>query len=204
MPVAKITVMRGTDKIGEFPMEKSPFVVGREAKGGVLIENVGVSRKHCQFVYENGRYFVEDLGSSNGTYFSGHKVNKAEVRDGDQVNVGKYVLLFQDSGLEFLPQAVRGAGVAGAPGGDAMLTFRVDPQTLREQMAKAGDAAAVVAQQEAKRAADIAQRFDPDSIKVTKRRKGVLWFVGTGFKLLGLAIIGAGILIAIICATHII
>lgn len=200
--MAKITVMRGTDKIGEFPMEKSPFIVGREAKGGVLIENVGVSRKHCQFTYEGGRYYVEDLGSSNGTYFSGHKVTKAEVRDGDQVNVGKYVLLFQDSGLEFLPQAVRGAGVAGAPGGDAMLTFRVDPQTLREQMAKAGDAAAVVAQQEAKRAAEIAQRFDPDAIKVTKRRKGVLWFVGTGFKLLGMAIIGAGILIAILYATH--
>jgi len=51
MPVAKITVMRGSGKIGEFPMKKSPFVVGREAKGGVLIENVGVSRKHCQFTY---------------------------------------------------------------------------------------------------------------------------------------------------------
>jgi pSer/pThr/pTyr-binding forkhead associated (FHA) protein len=201
MPVAKITVMRGTDKVGEFPMEKSPFVVGREAKGGVLIENVGVSRKHCQFVYEDGRYFVEDLGSSNGTYFSGHKVNKAEVRDGDQVNVGKYVLLFQDSGMEFLPQAVRGP-VAGAPGGDAMLTFRVDPQTLREQMAKAGDAAAVVAQQEAKRAADIAQRFDPDAIKVTKKRKDLVWYVTTGLKLLGLGIIGAGVLIAILYATH--
>ncbi|MHC4200957.1 MAG: FHA domain-containing protein [Planctomycetota bacterium] len=199
--MAKITVMRGTDKVGEFPMEKSPFVVGREAKGGVLIENVGVSRKHCQFVYEDGRYFVEDLGSSNGTYFSGHKVNKAEVRDGDQVNVGKYVLLFQDSGMEFLPQAVRGP-VAGAPGGDAMLTFRVDPQTLREQMAKAGDAAAVVAQQEAKRAADIAQRFDPDAIKVTKKRKDLVWYVTTGLKLLGLGIIGAGVLIAILYATH--
>ena len=98
---------------------------------------------------------------------------------------------------------MRGPGaVAGAPGGNAMLTFQVDPQTLREQMAEAGDAAAVVAQQEAKRAADLAQRFDPDTIKVTKKRKGVLWFVGTGFKLLGMAIIGAGILLAIVYATH--
>ncbi len=54
----------------------------------------------------------------------------------------------------------------------------------------------------AKRAADIAQRFDPDTIKVTKKRKGVLWFVGTGFKLLGLSIIGAGIFLAILYATH--
>ena len=35
--MAKITVMRGEHKVGEFPMKKSPFVVGREAKGGVLI-----------------------------------------------------------------------------------------------------------------------------------------------------------------------
>jgi hypothetical protein len=85
-----------------------------------------------------------------------------------------------------------------------MLTFRVDPQTLREQMAKAGDAAAVVAEQEAKRAADIAQRFDPDAIKVKKERKDLVWYVTTGFKLLGMGIIGALILIAIVYATYII
>ena len=141
------------------------------------------------------------------------------MRDGDQVNVGKYVLLFQDSGMELLPvttaalegppvsrrsaMEIGGGGRTAGAASNPMLTFRVDPQTLREQMAKAGDAAAVVAEQEAKRAAEIAQRFDPDAIKVTKRRKGVIWFVATGLKLLGLGIIGGGIVIAIFYATHV-
>lgn len=200
--MAKITVMLGSDKVGEYPMKSSPFVVGREAKGGVLIENVGVSRRHCQFTYEDGRYFVEDAGSSNGTFFAGQKITRAEVRDGDKINVGKYVLLFHDSGLELLPETSRRQG-AGAPMGGAMMTFQVDPQTLREQMAKAGVAAAAASEQEAKRAAELAQRFDPEAIAVQKKAKSVLWYLITGLKLLGIGILASVVLLGILCACHI-
>ncbi len=208
--MAKITVMLGSGKVGDFPMRKTPFLVGREAKDGVLIENVGVSRSHCRFVYENERYYVEDLGSSNGTFLQGQRVTRAEVRDGDQIGVGKYMLLFHDSGMEFIPESARGAaprgpappGQAGGGGGEpgAMQTFQVDSATLREQMAKAGAAADAVADQDAKRAAQLASRFDPEAIAVAKKRRGAFSYVMTGVKLLGLAIIGAGILIAIIIA----
>jgi hypothetical protein len=197
--VAKITVMLGSNKIGEFPMETTPFVCGREARDGVFIENPGVSRKHCQFIYEDGRYYVEDLGSSNGTHFQGMKVTRAEVRNGDQVNVGKYVLMFEDLGLEMIP---RGAGEpAIGPGGPGpkrapalggldnnMKTFQVDPETLREQMAKAGVAAAA-AGNEARRAADVMQAYDPDAlVDIKKRSKGVGRFIFPALKLLGIAV----------------
>ncbi|MHC4248330.1 MAG: FHA domain-containing protein [Planctomycetota bacterium] len=197
--MAKITVMLGDKRIGVFPMETTPFVCGREAKGGVLIENAGVSRKHCQFTYEDGRYYVEDLGSSNGTHFQGMKVTKAEVRNGDQINVGKYVLMFEDVGLEMIPRGVGepavgpgGAGPKRAPGlaglDNNMKTFQVDPETLRAQMAKAGVAAAA-AGNEARRAADVMAAYDPDAlVDIKKRRKGVGRFIFPALKLLGIAI----------------
>jgi hypothetical protein len=197
--MAKITVMLGEKRLGEFPMETTPFVCGREAKDGVLIENAGVSRKHCQFIYDDGRYFVEDLGSSNGTHFQGMKVTRAEVRHGDQVNVGKYVLMFEDMGLEMVPRAVGepaagpGGASAGRPGALApdnmnMKTFQVDSATLREQMAKAGVAASA-AGNEARRAADVMAAYDPDAlVTMKKRKKGVSRFIIPALKLAGIAV----------------
>jgi len=210
--MAKITVMLGSNKIGEFPMEATPFVCGREAKGGILIENAGVSRKHCRFTYEDGRYFVEDLGSSNGTHFQGMKVTKAEVRNGDQVNVGKYVLMFEDMGLEMIPRPVGGSEATtrrapgmpvppGAPvglgGSENMMTFQVDPETLRAQMAKAGVAAAT-AGNEARRAADVMASYDPDAlVDIKKRKKGISRFIIPALKLTGIAV-AATLLILVI------
>ena len=209
--MAKITVMLGDNRIGVFPMETTPFVCGREAKGGVLIENAGVSRKHCQFTYEDGRYYVEDLGSSNGTHFQGMKVAKAEVRNGDQINVGKYVLMFEDLGLEMIP---RGAGEpavgpdgrapkrAPAAGPENMMTFQVDAATLRAQMAKAGVAAAA-AGNEARRAADVMQAYDPDAlVGIKKRRKGAARFIVPVVKILGLAVAVTLVVLAILYVVH--
>jgi len=201
--MAKITVMLGSNKIGEFPMATTPFVCGREAKDGILIENAGVSRKHCEFTYEDGRYYVKDLGSSNGTHFQGMKVTKAEVRHGDQVNVGKYVLMFEDMGLEMIPRPAGGSeattrrapgmpvppgAAVGLGGGENMMTFQVDPATLRAQMEKAG-AAAQSAGNEARRAADVMASYDPDAlVDIKKRKKGISRFIVPALKLAGIAV----------------
>jgi len=211
--MAKITVMLGDRKMGEFPMETTPFVCGREAKDGVLIENPGVSRKHCQFLYEDGRYYVQDLGSSNGTHFQGMKVSKAEVRHGDQINVGKYILMFEDLGLEMIPRPAgasgattrrapgmpvpRGAAIGLGGGGENQMTFQVDPETLRAQMAKAGVAAAA-AGNEARRAADVMASYDPDAlVDIKKRKKGVSRFIVPALKLTGIAI-GVALLVLVV------
>ena len=66
--MANIIVMLGDKKIGSYVMKKSPFVCGREPTNGIPIQNVGVSRRHCQFIYDGEKFYVEDLGSSNGTH----------------------------------------------------------------------------------------------------------------------------------------
>jgi predicted component of type VI protein secretion system len=198
--MASVTLFLAGKKVGTYEMKTSPFVVGREKTCGLCIENVGVSRRHCQFVYENGAYTVEDVGSSNGTFHKGTKISQPlRIADGDEVNIGKYVLLFEDKGMELLPQATGEDATAGAPAGDEMnRTFQMDPQMLRQQVAKAGAAAAPAAQ--AQRATDVAKAFDPDAPLVIKGKEGSSSVLGTAIKLLGLAVIVAGVLIGILFA----
>jgi predicted component of type VI protein secretion system len=201
--MASITLFLAGKKVGTHEMKSTPFVVGREKDCGLCIENVGVSRRHCQFLYEDGSYWVEDVGSSNGTYHKGSKLSgRLRIADGDELNIGKYVLLFEDKGLEMLPAAggeqQPAAAGAGPPLGDGGMTFQMDPQTLRQQMAKAGAAAAPAAQ--AQRAADVASQFDPDAPLTIKGKERGRSVFATVFKLLGLSIAAAAILLGLLYA----
>jgi len=175
-----IIVVLGGKKLGSYPMKASPWIVGRHASCNVRIDNVGVSRRHCQFTCENGAYFVEDLGSSNGTFVAGKRVKKAPVENGTEISIGKYALVFEDLGLDLMPAgtapAARPAAGAPAPAG-AMRTFQMDPATIREQIAKAGAAAASAAAEVVKKAADVAKAFDPDApleIKGKEERRSLV------------------------------
>src|SRR5262245_51223204 len=75
----------------------------REVKAGRLAENEihlkvpEASRHHCRFFEEKGSWFVEDMGSSNGTLVNGRKVSKFELQDGDLISVGAVTMRFLDS-----------------------------------------------------------------------------------------------------------
>jgi predicted component of type VI protein secretion system len=195
--MASVTLFLAGNKVGSYDMTTSPFVVGRDNKCGLHIDNIGVSRRHCQFIYENNSYFVEDAGSSNGTFFGKIKVvSRRPMADGDEVTIGKYVLLFQDNGLSLLPQQVGGGQNVDA--GDIGKTFQMDPQTLRAQMAKAGAASAGAAQ--AQKASDVAKNFDPDAPLVIKGKEKNSNLLGLMVKLVGLSILVAGLLVGLLFA----
>jgi hypothetical protein len=66
---------------------ESGDVVGREAKGDKLLALMTtVSRRHAQFFYENNKWYIEDLNSSNGSFLKSIKCkvqNRTEIEDGD-------------------------------------------------------------------------------------------------------------------------
>jgi len=187
-------------KIGTYTMTASPFVVGRDPASGVHIDNVGVSRRHCQFTYENGQYFVEDLGSSNGTFYRGVKIRKTPVSHGEEVNIGKYVLVFEDTGLDLLPGALGlGAGAArpGQAHAAAPMTFMMDGDMVRQQIAKAAEGAEE--RVEARKAAE-AGSFDPDVTVEMKEAKGAGAYIGLAIRIIGLAVLGTGLLLGFLYA----
>ena len=70
-----------------------PTVVGRGPTVGVRLNDEGVSREHCQFMREGEKVIVVDLGSTNGTFVNGIKVDRKELSDGDKIMVGSTTIL---------------------------------------------------------------------------------------------------------------
>jgi diguanylate cyclase (GGDEF)-like protein len=70
------------------------FDIGRSSKCSLFIDQESVSRHHARFTFDGNQYWVEDLGSTNGTFVNEVPVKKSALKDGDQVKVGRSILKF--------------------------------------------------------------------------------------------------------------
>ncbi len=68
------------------------IVIGRERSCELRVDNIAVSRRHCRIYWGRGRFFVEDLGSANGTFVNGEQVNRSEIDIDDEIRVGKFLV----------------------------------------------------------------------------------------------------------------
>ncbi|MCC7386980.1 MAG: FHA domain-containing protein [Deltaproteobacteria bacterium] len=75
-------------------IDKDTFIIGRSRTCDLVIPSSKVSRQHSSIVRENGEYYIEDLGSANGVWKDGVKVQKEKVRDGDEFMISEEVLRF--------------------------------------------------------------------------------------------------------------
>ncbi|WP_287019962.1 FHA domain-containing protein, partial [Dictyoglomus sp.] len=74
---------------------KDETTIGREQENDIVIPNPTVSRFHAKIIRSEDKYFIEDLGSANGTMVNGIKVTKELLHDGDIVQLGDVVLVFK-------------------------------------------------------------------------------------------------------------
>lgn len=79
-------------------LRKSRVVVGRDSGCELRIPLASVSRQHCEFLLEDGKVTVRDLGSSNGTFVNRERIEEAELSVGDLVAVGPAVFVFMVDG----------------------------------------------------------------------------------------------------------
>ena len=90
---AYLVVLAGAS-VGEmYKVEGDKTVIGRGQKAQVRLLDDGISREHAQVVVEGNRIFLEDLGSTNGTFCNGLKVDRRELCDGDKILVGSTTIL---------------------------------------------------------------------------------------------------------------
>lgn len=80
----------------DIPLNKPQVTIGRKMDNDVVIDNLAVSGHHARVVEENGTHFVEDTGSTNGTFLNEAKIQKQRLQPGDQIRVGKHVLIYED------------------------------------------------------------------------------------------------------------
>ena len=79
----------------KLPVQKDEFVIGRSAKTSDLpIKDGNISRRHAAIVYQNGAYFLRDLGSTNGIEFGGRRIDAKRIDEGDTFHLCDYELRF--------------------------------------------------------------------------------------------------------------
>ena len=88
-----LKIVKGADRGSEYPIDAGEAKLGRTADNDVVIKDASASRSHARVFEKGGRFFLEDLGSANGT-----KVNNAplkpkapkEVKPGDTIAIGDW------------------------------------------------------------------------------------------------------------------
>lgn len=79
------------------PLESTQVTIGRGLNNDVILEDTRVSRHHAQLRYRARRFWVSDLGSTNGTYVNGVQVEEQGLRDGDVVSLGGLELTYREA-----------------------------------------------------------------------------------------------------------
>ena len=92
---AALVIRSGGGRVGEsFALERDRMTIGRRPDSDVFLDDVTVSRDHALLVRRNGEFYLDDLGSLNGTYVNRRRIESHRLADGDELQVGKYKLTF--------------------------------------------------------------------------------------------------------------
>jgi hypothetical protein len=92
---AALVIRQGGNRVGEsFPLESDRISVGRRPDSDVFLDDVTVSRDHALVVKRGGDFYLDDLGSLNGTYVNRRRIESHKLADGDELQIGKYKLSF--------------------------------------------------------------------------------------------------------------
>ena len=91
---ALLVVQRGPNAGARFLLDADATTVGRHPSSDIFLDDVTVSRKHAEFRRVGGRFSVVDVGSLNGTYVNRERIDESGLRTGDEVQIGKFRLVF--------------------------------------------------------------------------------------------------------------
>lgn len=99
---ALLVVKRGPNAGARFLLDADVTTAGRHSNSDIFLDDVTVSRRHTEFTRHNGSFLLKDLGSLNGTYFEGARVDEAVLVDRAEVQIGKFRLTFYASRVDLI------------------------------------------------------------------------------------------------------
>ena len=76
----------------EVLLDRDWLVIGRGRSADVVLAEATISRAHAAIGFDAGRFFVQDLGSTNGTLINGARSDRQDVKDGDELRMGRLII----------------------------------------------------------------------------------------------------------------
>lgn len=94
LDVGVLLVKRGPTAGSRFSLDKELVTAGRHPDSDIFLDDITVSRRHAEIVRGATGYEVRDTGSLNGTYLNRERVEQAPLANGDELQIGKFKLVF--------------------------------------------------------------------------------------------------------------
>jgi hypothetical protein len=91
---ALLVVKRGPNAGSRFLLDSDTTTAGRHPDSDIFLDDVTVSRRHAEFFRRGAQFSVRDVGSLNGTYVNRERIDEAGLSGGDEVQIGKFRLVF--------------------------------------------------------------------------------------------------------------
>lgn len=93
-----LVVKRGPDVGAKYLLGPEITRVGRHPESEIFLDDITVSRRHAEFFRKENDYIVKDVGSLNGTYVNRERIDETVLSSGDEVQIGKFKLVFLTTG----------------------------------------------------------------------------------------------------------
>jgi hypothetical protein len=89
-----LIVKRGPNAGSKFFLDTDVTEIGRHPDSHIFLDDITVSRRHAEIRRGEGDFSLTDVGSLNGTYVNRERVEESALRSGDEIQVGKFKLIF--------------------------------------------------------------------------------------------------------------
>jgi hypothetical protein len=96
--VGMLVVKRGPNAGSKFMLDAEVTRAGRHPESDIFLDDITVSRRHAEFQRGADGYLVRDVGSLNGTYLNRERIDEERLANGDEVQIGKFKLVFLTGG----------------------------------------------------------------------------------------------------------
>lgn len=98
--MAKLILSFNGSVVKEYPLDKEVLTIGRKPDNDIHIDNLAVSGNHAKVLTILNDSFIEDLGSTNGTFINDKKISKHALQNGEHITIGKHELRYVNTNAE--------------------------------------------------------------------------------------------------------
>ena len=91
-----LVIIKGIGVGQTFQVGAMDVLIGRDPANDIFLDDITVSRKHAQIKHRDDGLVVADIGSLNGTYLNRERVEEARLCHGDEIQIGKFRMVFLD------------------------------------------------------------------------------------------------------------